>query len=330
MNNSNKIVLFLIKKFLRLITLLVAVCILTFILMEKSPIDPIKAYVGADLSVTQEQRDEIASHWGLDKPPVERFLAWFGSILKGDFGTSMIYRRPVIEVISEKFIASLALMVVAWTISGILGFVMGIVSGINEGKIVDKIIRGYCYVLISTPTFWLGILLIMVFSVKLKLFPVALGVPMGVLASEVTFKSLLKHLTLPALTLSVLGVANICLHTREKVIEIVNSDYVLFAKARGESNKSIIYNHIIRNVALPAITIQFLSFSELFAGTIFAEQVFSYPGLGQATVDAGIKGDLPLLMGIVIISLLFVFVGNLIADILYKIIDPRIKEGNIS
>lgn len=330
MNNSNKIVLFLIKKFLRLITLLVAVCILTFILMEKSPIDPIKAYVGADLSVTQEQRDEISSHWGLDKPPVERFLAWFGSILKGDFGTSMIYRRPVIEVIGEKFIASLALMVVAWTISGILGFVMGIISGINEGKIVDKIIRGYCYILISTPTFWLGILLIMIFSVKLKLFPVALGVPIGVLKSEVTFKSLLKHLTLPALTLSVLGVANICLHTREKVIEIVNSDYVLFAKARGESNKSIIYNHIIRNVALPAITIQFLSFSELFAGTIFAEQVFSYPGLGQATVDAGIKGDLPLLMGIVIISLLFVFVGNLIADILYKIIDPRIKEGNIS
>lgn len=329
MHRSNKIGLFLIKKFIRLITLLAAVCILTFILMEKSPIDPIKAYVGADLSVTQEQSDEIAKHWGLDKPPVERFVAWFSSILKGDFGTSMIYRRSVLEVITEKFMASLALMVVAWTISGILGFVMGVVSGINESKIVDKIIRGYCYILISTPTFWLGILLIMIFSVKLKLFPVALGVPIGVLASKVTFKSLLKHLILPAITLSVLGVANICLHTREKVIEILSSDYVLFAKARGESNKSIIYNHIIRNVALPAITLQFLSFSELFAGTIFAEQVFSYPGIGQATVDAGIKGDLPLLMGIVIISLLFVYVGNLIADILYKIIDPRIKEGNV-
>ncbi|MGL5755978.1 MAG: ABC transporter permease [Paraclostridium sp.] len=329
MKSSNGLGIFIGKKIIRLMTLLIAVCALTFILMEKSPIDPIKAYVGADLSVTQSQRDEIAKHWGLDKPPVERFIAWFSSICKGDLGTSMIYRRPVIDVIAEKFMASLALMVVAWTISGILGFLMGVISGVNEGSFIDKIIRGYCYVLISTPTFWLGILLIMIFSVKLKLFPIGLGVPIGVLASEVTFKSLLKHLILPALTLSVLGIANICLHTREKVIEISNSDYVLFAKARGESKKSIIFNHILKNVALPAITLQFLSFSELFAGTIFAEQVFSYPGLGQATVDAGVKGDLPLLMGIVIISLLFVFVGNLIADILYRVIDPRIKEGNI-
>lgn len=328
MKSSNGLVIFVVKKLIRLMTLLVAVCALTFILMEKSPIDPIKAYVGADLSVTQSQRDEIAKHWGLDKPPVERFISWFSSIGKGDLGTSMIYRRPVIDVIAEKFMASLALMVVAWTISGILGFLMGVISGVNEGSFIDKIIRGYCYVLISTPTFWLGILLIMIFSVKLKLFPIGLGVPIGVLASEVTFKSLLKHLILPALTLSVLGIANICLHTRAKVIEISNSDYVLFAKARGESKKSIIFNHILKNVALPAITLQFLSFSELFAGTIFAEQVFSYPGLGQATVDAGVKGDLPLLMGIVIISLLFVFVGNLIADILYRVIDPRIKEGN--
>ncbi|MEG2983319.1 MAG: ABC transporter permease [Peptostreptococcaceae bacterium] len=328
MKSSNGLVIFVVKKLIRLMTLLVAVCALTFILMEKSPIDPIKAYVGADLSVTQSQRDEIAKHWGLDKPPVERFISWFSSICKGDLGTSMIYRRPVIDVIAEKFMASLALMVVAWTISGILGFLMGVISGVNEGSFIDKIIRGYCYVLISTPTFWLGILLIMIFSVKLKLFPIGLGVPIGVLASEVTFKSLLKHLILPALTLSVLGIANICLHTRAKVIEISNSDYVLFAKARGESKKSIIFNHILKNVALPAITLQFLSFSELFAGTIFAEQVFSYPGLGQATVDAGVKGDLPLLMGIVIISLLFVFVGNLIADILYRVIDPRIKEGN--
>ncbi len=329
MYNLKSICMFLAKKIIKLMTLLVAVCALTFLLMEKSPIDPIKAYVGADLSVTQSQREEIEKHWGLDKPPLERFALWFKSICEGDLGTSMIYRRPVIDIISEKFIASLALMVVAWTISGILGFIMGVVSGVNEGKIIDKIIKGYCYILISTPTFWLGILLIMIFSVKLKLFPIGLGVPIGVVASEVTLKSLAKHIILPALTLSVLGVANICLHTREKVIEITNSDYIVFAKARGESKKSIILNHVIRNVALPAITLQFLSFSELFAGTIFAEQVFSYPGLGQATVDAGIKGDFPLLMGIVIISLIFVFTGNLIADILYRFIDPRVREGSI-
>ncbi len=172
--------MYIVKKIVKLASLLVAVSILTFCLMEKSPIDPINAYVGADLTVSQAQRDEIASHWGLDKPPVERFMAWFSSIAKGDLGTSMIYRRPVIEVITEKFLASLVLMLLAWVVSGVLGFIMGIVSGINEGKIIDKIIRGYCYILVSTPTFWLGILFIMVFSVQLKLFPVGLGVPIGV------------------------------------------------------------------------------------------------------------------------------------------------------
>ena len=314
MKNKKEILGFILKKFFKLITLLIALCIVTFILLEKSPLDPVQAYVG--------------EYWGLNKPPLERFSSWFRAIAKGDLGRSMIYRRDVVDVISERFMASLALMLVAWVVSGVLGFILGIVSGINEGKFIDKFIRGYCYVLISTPTFWIGILLIIIFSVKLKLFPTGLGVPIGVLSDEVTISSLIKHLTLPALTLSILGVANICLHTREKVIEILSSDYILFAKARGESKKSIVFNHVIKNVALPAITLQFLSFSELFAGTVFAEQVFSYPGLGQATVSAGLKGDLPLLMGIVIISLIFVYTGNLIADLIYMLIDPRVKGGS--
>ena len=315
MKNKKEILGFILKKFFKLITLLIALCIVTFIMLEKSPLDPVQAYVGADLTVTQEQRDNIAEYWGLNKPPLERFSSWFKAIAKGDLGRSMIYRRDVVDVISERFMASLALMLVAWVVSGVLGFILGIVSGINEGKFIDKFIRGYC-------------LLIIIFSVKLKLFPTGLGVPIGVLSDEVTISSLIKHLTLPALTLSILGVANICLHTREKVIEILSSDYILFAKARGESKKSIVFNHVIKNVALPAITLQFLSFSELFAGTVFAEQVFSYPGLGQATVSAGLKGDLPLLMGIVIISLIFVYTGNLIADLIYMLIDPRVKGGS--
>ena len=125
--------------------------------MEKSPIDPVTAYVGADTKVSLEQRENIAEHWGLNKPPVERIpMLWFKSMAQGDWGTSMIYRIPVVDVIGQRFIASLALMLVAWIISGVLGFVMGIISGINEGKFIDKAIRSYCYVLISTPTFWLG------------------------------------------------------------------------------------------------------------------------------------------------------------------------------
>nr|WP_295733503.1 ABC transporter permease [uncultured Intestinibacter sp.] len=318
---------FLTKKVLKLITLLVALCIITFVLMELSPIDPVTAYVGASTKVSAEQRQLIAEHWGLNQPPLIRFWSWFKSIISGDWGTSMIYRRPVLEVIGQKFMSSIWLMGISWILSGIIGFILGIIAGIKEGKLIDKIIRGYCYIIMSTPTFWLGILFIILFSVKLGWFPVALSVPIGVLSENVGFVERMQHIILPALTLSIISISSICMNTRQKVIEIMESDYILFAKARGESQISIIFNHVLKNVSLPAITLQFLSFSELFGGTIFVEQVFSYPGLGQATVSAGLKGDLPLLMGIAIISLVFVYSGNIIADLLYRVIDPRIKEG---
>ena len=318
---------FLTKKFLKLITLLVALCIITFVLMELSPIDPVTAYVGASTKVSAEQRALIAEHWGLNQPPLVRFWSWFKSIITGDWGTSMIYRRPVLEVIGQKFLSSIWLMAISWVLSGIIGFVLGIIAGVKEGKLIDKIIRGYCYIIMSTPTFWLGILCIMVFAVKLGWFPVALSVPIGVLSENVGIYERLQHIILPALTLGVIGISSICMNTREKVVEIMSTDYVLFAKARGESLRQIVFNHVLKNISLPAITLQFLSFSELFGGTIFVEQVFSYPGLGQATVSAGLKGDLPLLMGIAIISLIFVYSGNIIADLLYRLIDPRIREG---
>lgn len=318
---------FFTKKILKLITLLVALCIITFVLMELSPIDPVTAYVGASTKVSAEQRALIAEHWGLNQPPLIRFWSWFKSIISGDWGTSMIYRRVVLEVIGQKFMSSIWLMGISWILSGIIGFILGIISGIKEGKLIDKIIRGYCYIIMSTPTFWLGILFIILFSVKLGWFPVALSVPIGVLSENVGFIERMQHIILPALTLSIISISSICMNTRQKVIEIMETDYVLFAKARGESQMSIVFNHVLKNVSLPAITLQFLSFSELFGGTIFVEQVFSYPGLGQATVSAGLKGDLPLLMGIAIISLIFVYSGNIIADLLYRVVDPRIREG---
>lgn len=318
---------FFTKKILKLITLLVALCIITFALMELSPIDPVTAYVGASTKVSAQQRELIAEHWGLNQPALVRFWSWFKSIISGDWGTSMIYRRPVLEVIGQKFLSSIWLMGISWILSGVIGFVLGIISGVKEGKLIDKIIRGYCYILMSTPAFWLGILFIMIFSVSLGWFPVALSVPIGVVSSQVSFVERIQHIILPALTLSVISISSMCMYTREKVIEIMKSDYILFAKARGENTTKIVLNHVLKNVLLPAITLQFLSFSELFGGTIFVEQVFSYPGLGQATVSAGLKGDLPLLMGIAIISLVFVYSGNIIADLLYRVVDPRIREG---
>ena len=319
---------FIVKKTLRIASLLVALCGLSFWLMSQSPIDPVRAYVGADMMrVGPEQRQQIARHWGLDQPPLEREKRWAASILRGDLGTSMIFRCPVAQVIKVRFAASLALMGAAWILSGVLGFILGIIAGMKAGSRVDRLIKWYCFTLASTPTFWLGLLMLIIFSVWLGWFPFGLGVPAGVLAGDVTLSDRLYHLILPALTLSIVGVANVALHTRQKLVDVLNSDYILLARAQGEAGFKLFWRHGLRNIALPAITLQFASFGELFGGSVLAEQVFSYPGLGQATVQAGLRGDMPLLLGIAIFSALFVFAGNLTADIIYSVVDPRIREG---
>ncbi|KLU69926.1 MAG: hypothetical protein RHS_4267 [Robinsoniella sp. RHS] len=311
----------------RLITLLIAISIISFILVSMSPVDPVQQYVGAVPNVSMEQREKIAQYWGLDKPPVERFGIWAKSLLQGDFGTSLIYRRPVLDIIGEKFAASLALMITAWLLSGIIGFSIGCVMGAFNGKWPDRILKKICLTMCAIPTFWIGIVLLMVFSAKLGWLPMGMSVPKGVPSDQVTIWQRLHHLILPALTLSFLSFANIALHTREKLTDVLESDYVLFAKAKGESRFCILKRHGLRNIMLPAVTMQFGSFSELFGGSVLAETVFSYPGLGAAASAAGMGSDVPLLLGITLFSAVFVFTGNLLANIIYGVVDPQIREG---
>ena len=275
-----------------------------------------------------EARDKLlwaiwyrASAWDEDT------FTWASDFFTGDMGVSLLYRQPVKEVIAVKLQNSLWLMGIAWAISGLVGFVLGIISGVKKDTWIDKAIKGYSLLIASTPAFWLALLLLMVFAVWLQILPIGLSVPIGVEAAGVTIADKFKHAILPALTLSITGVSNITLHTREKMIEIMESDYVLFASARGESTWSIVKNHGLRNVILPAITLQFGSISEIFGGSVLVEQIFSYPGLGQAAVTAGTGSDVPLLLGITVISAAIVFGGNLIANILYGVVDPRIRRG---
>lgn len=314
--------------FLRGISLLIGLSILTFVMMCHSPVDPISSYIGGDVSITAEQRKALEAYWGLDAPPYRQYLAWLKNFSSGDMGVSKIYRRPVWTIITEKFTASCVLMGISWTLSGLIGFCLGVLAAVKRGSALDRGIKWFAYIQASVPTFWLGLMLLIVFSVWLRWFPIGISVPIGMPSSKVTLWDHARHIILPAATLSVLGIANVTLHTREKMADILNSEYVLFARARGESAWEIVKNHGIRNAALPAITLHFAYFGELFGGSVLAEQVFSYPGLGSTLTEAGLKSDLPLLMGIVMISALFVFTGNMTADVLNALINPRLKEGN--
>ena len=229
-------------------------------------------------------------------------------------------------MIGERLAGSVLVLLAAWVISGVLGLTLGVFAGTFRGRWPDRVIRGYCLLMSGTPAFWLAILLLLIFSVWLGWLPVGLSVPAGMEAAAVTFTDRLRHAVLPALTLSITGVANIALHTREKMIGVMSSDHILFARARGESERSIVLRHGLRNVLLPAITLQFASVSEIIGGSVLVEQVFSYPGLGQAAVTAGLGNDLPLLLGITVVTAAIVFIGNLIADLLYGAADPRIRK----
>ena len=320
---------YLARHIVRFALLMLAVGLVVFALVSMSPIDPVQANVGqaAYVNMSEAKRAQLASYWGGDVPFWERFANWAGALLQGDMGTSLRFNAPVSEVIAHRAANSLALMGIAWLFSGALGFALGVAAGARRGGALDRVVRSYCFLLASTPTFWLGLLILMVFAVQLGWFPIGFSVPIGVSAADVTLADAVHHLVLPALTLSVTGGANIALHTREKVVDVLESDYVRFARARGESELSVIMHHGLRSVALPAVTLQCAFISEIFGGSVLVEQVFSYPGLGQAAVTAGLGGDVALLAGIALVSAALVFGGNLLANILYGVLDPRMRIG---
>ena len=317
----------LVTEIIRLVILLFAVCLLAFILITSAPIDPLTSYVGTESTLSPEAKQEIANYWGLNDPLPQRFFTWLGHLFQGDMGQSISFKRPVAQIIFERFTMSLALMIVSWVLSGIIGFFLGMACGKHEGSVFDRIVKTIFLGLKSAPTFWLGLIILTVFAVLLGWFPIGMASPIGKVSSEVTIADRLYHMVLPAFTLTIVSMGDVILYTRQKYIEIDRSDYILYAKTRGETDRQISRRHILRNIALPAITLQFASFSELFGGMALAENVFAYPGIGTATTAAAMNADVPLLLGISLISAIFVFSGNLIANILYGVFDPRLREG---
>ncbi|HGN9373414.1 TPA: ABC transporter permease [Citrobacter pasteurii] len=302
---------FVLGHVLRLIVLLVLVAAGTFILLSFSPVDPIRAYIGNDLlHVPPEQYARIAARWGLDQPLWERFFHWFSRVLQGDLGYSMLFNAPVASVIKERFATSFALLSGAWLVSGLLGTTMGFVAGRYLNRWPDKAICRLSYLLSSLPTFWIGMLLLAVFAVRWPLFPVCCAWEPGNNSDMATLPERLRHLVLPVCALSLLGLGQITLHTRESIASVMKSEFVRFARSQGDKGWSLLRHQVLRHAITPALCLQFASLGELLGGALLAEKVFAYPGLGQATIDAGLRGDLPLLMGIVLFSTVLVFIGN--------------------
>lgn len=304
---------------LRLVLLLILVVLLAYFLLSWTPIDPLNAYLGGNVfGISEPQKALLAQQLSLDQSVGQRLLHWLSGLARGDLGFSTLYQQPVSSVIATHLPLSLLLIGLSWVGSLVLGYLLGLLAGIYQDSWLDKAVQRFSWLMVCMPSFWLAMLFISLFSIALQLTPVCCAAPIGMTFSEQSVLSMLHHLLLPVATLTVVSMAPIVLHTREKVIDVLQSDYVQYSLAHGDSLFKVVRFHVIRNSLLPAIVLQFATFAELFGGSLIAETVFSFPGLGASIVKAGLASDTDLLMGCTLISALMVFSGNLIATVLSR------------
>lgn len=319
----------LVRATVRLILQLILVTLLAFLLLSISPIEPINYYVdGQMMSMSAEQRELLAQSLGFDQSTFTQFLAWGDRLLQGDLGTSLKFKQPVWDIIVERFPASLMLMGVSWLLALCFGYLLGLTAALCEQGSLDRLISRLAWILACIPSFWLGLILIYVFAVSLNIFPVCCAAPLGMDPDQVPFWTLIQHLLLPSIALACVSLPPIILHTREKVLDVLASEHVNYARIHGIPSRRIIHWHLLRNTLTPALVLQFASMAELFSGSVLAETVFNFPGLGNSLVLAGLSGDTALLMGITLISALFIFAGNSLANVLRYALLPEQERAS--
>ncbi|PHN51775.1 ABC transporter permease [Pseudomonas syringae] len=312
--------MFILRRLLSSIPTLILVSLFVFTLQKLLPGDPVLAMAGEerDPAVMEYLRDK----YRLDDPIPLQYLNWVGNVLTGDLGTSLRTEQPVTTLLASKLPVTIELAVLALMIALLIGIPTGIISAVRKGSAVDYGANVVALSGISIPHFWLGILLIMVFAVKLQWLPASGFVPMGE-----DFGQNLKTLILPAFVLGA-GLSGILMrHTRSAMLEVLRADYVRTARAKGLFPRTVILKHALRNALMPIITLTTLLFGELLGGAVLTEQVFSIPGFGKMIVDAVFNRDYAVVQGVVLCVAIGFLMLNLLADVLYRLINPRLRTA---
>lgn len=314
---------YIVRRILISIPVLVGITIVTFTFANLAPGDPISAMI--DPMSGQDPGDIAAlkEALGLNKPVPVRYALWLKEILRGNLGFSYSTHRPVTTMITERLPQTLQLMVTAVTISVILGVSLGIYAAFHQYSILDNGFTLFAFVGISVPAFFLALVAIWVFSLRIPLFPAS-----GMLEPLTTRHPIidrLYHLILPATVLGIEGIAGYLRYTRASMLEVMRQDYVTTARAKGLSERVVRVRHVLRNALLPLVTIAGMSLPGLIGGALFIETLFAWPGMAQLAIGATLGRDYPVIMGITLVSATTVYLSNLLADIVYTIVDPRIR-----
>ncbi len=315
---------YILKRLLHLIPVVIIISICIFCIVKMAPGDPVGANV--DPRATAEQKAAERERLGLTKPLHIQYLKWLERSIKGDFGESYLYKQPVSEVIPQFIWNSFLLNVVVYIIAFLIAIPVGIMTAVKQYSKTDNFWAIFSIIGISMPSFFFGLLLIYAFSVKLNWFPMNGMITPGKNAMGFAkFVDVIKHMVLPAIVLTVGSLAGLVRYTRTSMLEVINEDYIRTARSKGLSEKVVIYKHAFRNALIPIITLLGFSIPGLFSGAVILEKVFVWPGIGNVLMDAINARDYNMVMALNIFFALLTLLGNLLADIGYALVDPRVK-----
>lgn len=306
----------ILKRILQMIVVLIIISFLTFLLTYLAPGDPAEAmYEAAGISPTEEQLNTARLSMGLDKPFIVQYGRWVTNALKGDLGNSFSKSLPVATLIGQRLLPTLKIAVFSMAIMLVISIPLGLLSATHQDGVWDYVIRFLSFFGISMPGFWLGLLLMYVFCVKLHWLP------------AVSAASGFREMILPSVTLAIAMSSKYTRQVRASVLEELSQDYVIGAQARGVRSSRVLWRHVFKNALLPLITLLGISFGSLLGGTSIVEIVFSYPGLGNLAVQSVSARDYPLIQGVVLWVAMIYMAVNLVVDLTYDLVDPRIREA---
>lgn len=315
---------YIVKRLLQSTITMLGISVIIFALVNLIPGNPYASMI--DLSMSPEQVDALLRQLGYYDPLTIKYLKWLGRMLQGDMGMSIFYKEPVAAIIVSRLGNTALLAVAAILIGSIIGIATGVFTSRHRKSLIDYLTTIFAFLGLSIPTFFFGMLLIKVFGVDLKWLPVSGKSSIGVTLSGIDYAwDVMKHLLMPAMVLGLMHAAALMRYTRSSMLEIQQQDYIRTARAKGLGERAVIYKHALKNALNPIITILSLKVPALLSGALLTETVFVWPGVGRLNYEAVLHRDYPLIMGIVMVLALFTLLSNLIADMLYAAVDPRIK-----
>lgn len=308
-----------IHRLLQSIVLLFVVSIVTFVLIHSAPGGPA---ILTNPELTSEQIEARVEGRGLDDPIPVQYMQWLGNVFRGDLGRSYNSVEPVTSLIAERFPNTLLLTGVGLVISVIVAIPLGVLSALNRNALLDRAVTGFAFIGISVPVFWLGILLILLFAVQWDVFPSG---GMSTLGEDGGFLDVFHHMAMPVSVIVVANLAALVRYTRSGMISVLSEDYVRTARSKGLGHRSVVYGHALRNALIPVITMVAISIPNAVSGAAITETVFSWPGMGRLAVEAAATRDYPVVLGATLTVAIVVVMSNLLADLLYAYVDPRIR-----